>query len=262
MSVTILQSYVAHYEVLGRGRPLVFLHGWVGSWRYWIPAMQATSVSLRAYALDLWGFGDSARKSEAYSIPGQATMLADFLQEMGIGKIALVGHGLGAGVALNFAQTYPGKVDRLMIVAYPETSTAINPRLSTTNNLTETTDWLLTTATKSSIQLEAQKTDLLALRTSLQSLVDIPLGPMVNQLTLPLLLVYGQNDPLVPEPMLDGLEALPEQAHQILFDQSGHFPMLDEPAKFNRLLADFLTLNPGTSPRQLQLKEEWKRRVR
>jgi len=55
---------------------------------------------------------------------------------------------------------------------------------------------------------------------------------------------------------------LPESAHFILFDGSGHFPMLDEPAKFNRLLADFLSLVSGESPRQLQLKEEWRRRVR
>jgi hypothetical protein len=38
--------------------------------------------------------------------------------------------------------------------------------------------------------------------------------------------------------------------------------MLDEAGRFNRLLTDFLTLSPGLSPRQLQLKDEWKRRVR
>ena len=67
MSVIILQDEIVHYEVLGRGRPVVFLHGWVGSWRYWIPAMQAASISYRTYALDLWGFGDSA-KVEACTI--------------------------------------------------------------------------------------------------------------------------------------------------------------------------------------------------
>ena len=41
MSVVLLDQQVVHYEVLGRGRPLIFLHGWVGSWRYWIPVMQA-----------------------------------------------------------------------------------------------------------------------------------------------------------------------------------------------------------------------------
>ena len=50
--------------------------------------------------------------------------------------------------------------------------------------------------------------------------------------------------------------------HQINLEESGHFPMLDESAKFNRLLTDFLALDSGLSPRELQLKEEWKRRVR
>ena len=66
MSAIILQDEIVHYEVLGRGRPLIFIHGWVGSWRYWIPSMQAASVSFRAYALDLWGFGDSAKEPEKY----------------------------------------------------------------------------------------------------------------------------------------------------------------------------------------------------
>ena len=55
---------------------------------------------------------------------------------------------------------------------------------------------------------------------------------------------------------------LPDNTHQIVFELSGHFPMLDEPAKYNRLLADFLALPSGESPRSLQLKDEWKRRIR
>jgi len=55
---------------------------------------------------------------------------------------------------------------------------------------------------------------------------------------------------------------LPEKAHSILFEESGHFPMLDEDSKFNRLLTDFLSLTSGETPRDLQLKDEWKRRVR
>jgi hypothetical protein len=50
--------------------------------------------------------------------------------------------------------------------------------------------------------------------------------------------------------------------HQINLQNSGHFPMIDETATFNRLLIDFLALESGLSPRELELKEEWKRRVR
>ena len=52
--------------------------------------MQVTSTSYRAYALDLWGFGDTAHNILNYSLEQQATLLDRFLNEMGIGKIALV----------------------------------------------------------------------------------------------------------------------------------------------------------------------------
>ena len=54
MSAILLDQSIVHYEALGRGRPIVFLHGWVGSWRYWLSSMQVASTSYRAYALDLY----------------------------------------------------------------------------------------------------------------------------------------------------------------------------------------------------------------
>ena len=56
--------------------------------------------------------------------------------------------------------------------------------------------------------------------------------------------------------------SLSTMTHQVELDGSGHFPMIDETSKFNRLLTDFLALDSGTSPRDLQMKEEWRRRVR
>lgn len=96
MSAIILDGSIVHYEALGRGRPIVFLHGWVGSWRYWINAMQIASTSFRAYAVDLFGFGDTTRDPLRYSIERQADIINRFLEEMGIGKVAIVGHDLGA----------------------------------------------------------------------------------------------------------------------------------------------------------------------
>ena len=61
MSAIIIGDKIVHYEVLGRGKPILFLHGWVGSWRYWIQAMQAASTSYRAYACDMWGYGETAK---------------------------------------------------------------------------------------------------------------------------------------------------------------------------------------------------------
>src|SRR3990170_5028354 len=124
-------SEIILYEVLGRGRPIIFLHDWVGSWRYWIPSMQAASISFRTYALDLWGFGDSAKNPSYYSVEQQISLLEEFLEEMGIGKIALVGHGLGAILAMLYAIRHPGTVDRILAISLPHAESAINARLST-----------------------------------------------------------------------------------------------------------------------------------
>jgi pimeloyl-ACP methyl ester carboxylesterase len=254
MSAVILRDEIVHYEVLGRGRPLVFLHGWVGSWRYWIPTMQAASISFRTYAIDLWGYGDSAKNPTKYSISQQADLLVDFMDKLGIMRIALVGHGLGAVVALEFAAHNPGLVDRVLAIGYPLDRAEINPRLrsSTTSELA---DWLLGRLPAfEAARVEAPKADYQAIIASLGDIQDSDLRELASRLKTPCLFVHGQNDPLLVTPQFDDYATLPEGC--------GHFPMLDETSKFNRLLVDFLALDSGESPRQLQLKEEWKRRVR
>jgi pimeloyl-ACP methyl ester carboxylesterase len=262
MSAVILRDEIVHYEVLGRGRPLIFLHDWVGSWRYWITTMQAASISFRTYALDFWGFGDSAKNATYYTLDQQVALVSEFLQQMGIGRIALVGHGLGAIVALQFTRRNPDAVDRVLAISLPYTENAIHPRLRSASPL-ELADWLLgrSPATEAA-RVEVSKSDPRAILLSLIDLKNSNLTSLPFELAAPSLFVHGQNDPLIELPRTEQLAALPEQAHAIPFEASGHFPMLDEPSKFNRLVADFLSLGSGESPRELQLKEEWKRRVR
>lgn len=263
MSAIIIQSEVAHYEVLGRGRPVLFLHGWVGSWRYWIPAMQAVSIAYRAYALDLWGFGDSAKDARRYLILDQVSLLEEFLTQMGIGKIALVGHGLGAVVGMMFAARHPAQVERLLAIGLPVGTNAVQSRFLTDTPV-ELADWLLgKTEVAETVRVEANKTDVKAVQTSLNGIDAHSLVSTATEMTTPCLLVHGMNDLAVSftNPDLARLENQ-ENFHSIFFEGSGHFPMLEEPNKFNRLMNDFLSLKTGESPRQLQLKDEWKRRVR
>jgi pimeloyl-ACP methyl ester carboxylesterase len=262
MSAFLLEREMVHYEVLGRGRPILFLHSWVGSWRYWIPVMQAASVSFRTYAIDLWGFGDSSKNPVHYSLAEQIRLLDGFLEQLGIMRFVVVGHGLGAVLGLMYARKNPGVVDRVMAVGLPLDETMIHPRLRS-DSPAVLADWLLgrLPATEA-VRSEAPKADVAAIQTSLNALSGAGLGDMWRSTQISCLLVNGLNDPVVQPPRLDQLPDMPELMHAIAFEQSGHFPMLDETSKFNRLLIDFLGLASGESPRDLQLKEEWKRRVR
>jgi len=120
MSAITVGSDLVHYEVLGRGgRPVILVHGWLGSWRYWIPTMRQLQLKYRVYAVDLFGFGDSSKNPERYTINQQIELLDDFMKQLGIPKAAFLAHGLGAHVAIEFAKQYPDRVARMLLSSAP-----------------------------------------------------------------------------------------------------------------------------------------------
>ena len=262
MSVAFLNQFPIHYESLGRGRPVVFLHSWVGSWRYWVPSMQAASASHSNYALDLPGFGDTASSPMASSIEQLAALVRDFLDEMGIGRIAVVGHGLGALVGMTFARLQPVRVARMMTVALPLDPTTLDTRLYSSKpaELLELLAGRLTqfgellprdvAVPERVLNVDEEATQI---RRSLAAL---------QAAQVPCLLLYGGSDPLLPPPSPEHISAFDANFQQVVFPDCGHFPMLEAADRFNRLMTDFLALEAGTSPRHIQPKEEWRRRVR
>lgn len=119
MSAIVVNGELVHYEVLGRGRPVVLLHGMLGSWRYWVPLLQRLQQSYRLYAIDLFGFGDSARNPDHFTLERQVDLVKAVMDELGLPKAAFIGHGLGALVATEFARRYPDHAARLMLVNAP-----------------------------------------------------------------------------------------------------------------------------------------------
>jgi len=223
--------------------------------------MQVASTSFRAYALDLWGFGDTAHNVLNYSVEQQVSLIDRFLMEMGIGKIALVGHGLGALVGMSFATRFPQSVDRMMAVSCPLDYAAVNARLRTATSPVELTDWLSNRAPEATTALvDAAKADPQAITASMAALQANNIYTSFRSTNIPCLLVYGDKDDAITTPEEE--YSVSTMTHQIELEGSGHFPMLDETVKFNRLLIDFLALDSGTSPRELQMKDEWRRRVR
>jgi pimeloyl-ACP methyl ester carboxylesterase len=263
MSAIIIDDKIVHYEVLGRGRPVLFLHSWVGSWRTWAAAMQSVAVSFRTYALDLWGFGDTAREPGNYSIKRQATLLDHFLEAMGLGRVAFVGQGLGALAALQFTSKYPMLVDRLMLINLPFKKGQVADRLLTITNPADLADWLPPReASIDPLRADVLKTDPYAITASLETFEGIDPLSILTLLETTCLILHGADDLVVKVPDEAELRNLPDQVHSILLEGCGHYPMLEASKTFNHLLTDFLVQESGDSPRNLKVKGEWKRRVR
>ena len=263
MSAIVIREHLVHYEVIGRGKPLVFVHGWLGSWRYWVPAMEDLSAGYRAYALDLWGFGDSDRLIGHYNLNAYTELLGDFLANLGVDSLCpvLVGHALGGIVALHFAARFPELVNRVMGVSVPLTADAIHRSLASFSGNGDALARLGGRRTRfPEVELELPKTDVTAVTESVQSAVERNLCQTLSPIQTHILLVYGGDDPLISAPQPDHMKDCGGNVRAIFLNGARHFPMLEERTKFSRLLLDFLADDVDLA--SLELKEEWQRRQR
>lgn len=264
MSAVVIDGGLVHYEAFGRGRPVLFLHGWLGSWRYWMPTMEVVSDKYRTYALDMWGFGDSDKSKPRYTVSDYVALVNNFTENMGIREAPIVGHALGATIALEYAARYPDRVNKLMTVSLPVNAEAINRRLLdySSNSMLSKVMWWRQLPHKE-VQKEAEKTAEGVVNASVQSVAELNIAArlqMIAQSQAMLLAVYGEKDDMIDPTPTRELNGGWKNIRPIGLSESKHFPMLEEAAKFYRLLQDFLEIEDDLSV--LELKEEWRRRTR
>lgn len=265
MSAVVIDGGLVHYEAFGRGRPVLFLHGWLGSWRYWMPTMETISDKYRTYALDLWGFGDSDKSQPRYEISDYVALVNNFTENMGIRDAPIIGHALGATIALEYAVRHPDLVRKVMAVSLPVSSDSISRKLIDVANNTMMAKmlWRRQISYKE-VQTEAEKTAEGAINMSVQSVVQLDVKGRIEIVAQSddamVLAVYGEKDDMVDPTSTRELNGNWHNIRPIGLAESKHFPMLDEAAKFTRLLQDFLDVEDDLSV--LELKEEWRRRTR
>ncbi len=263
MSIATVNNQLIHYEVLGRGQPLLFVHGWLGSWRYWWPSMQALSAGQRSFAIDLWGFGDSSKSQELYSLPAYVEMIDQFIDKMGIMQpVVLIGHSLGAAVALRYTQKRPERVEKLVTVSLPIKGNFIHDRLTNSSPDSFVSRVLGKSNSFMEVDSEMGKTDQVAVNRLAQELSGLSFTDELADCKRPLLLISGAQDQVIqlPESEYGRLQNGGSQRFFVPLDKCSHFPMLQEKVKFNRLLLDFIHADESVT--ELSPKEHWQRRVR
>jgi pimeloyl-ACP methyl ester carboxylesterase len=274
VSAIYLDNRLVHYEVFGRrGAPIIFLHSWMGSWRYWVPVMDVISEHYRAYALDFWGFGESDHGRHTFTIADYEQMLIAFMDDMGIRKANLVGHGLGGMVAVGAASHSPERFLRIVTVstpldgsiisesAKPATLSRLLGRSKPANIWSKLLSGIPVENDEVNKELK-EDTDNLSeevVQIVYESIVSTDVTSILKTLEdIPLLAIYGEKDTLVPPghaTVLDNENGLPQQ--RIVLPKTSHFPFLENTSTFSRLLLDFL-VSEGTP---VEIKEQWRRRV-
>jgi len=257
-SITTDQGIV-HYEVFGRGRPVILLHGWLGSWGLWQETMTQLGSYYRTYALDFWGFGESGKKRASYAVQDFVSLVDQFMEQLGIVQAPLVGHSMGGTVSLSVAVQYPQRVRKVVVIGSPIVGSSLSFLLKmfgqrmiayiVHNNL-----WMLRSGFRLLAPLytrdrrwpdmmdrDLSQTTLESFLVSIASLRRTDLRPHLNRIQVPVMGMYGAKDVVVdPQQWQPLLEGVPHTRVE-RYPMAGHFIMLDEPAKFMNTLMDFLT---------------------
>ncbi|MDQ2933395.1 MAG: alpha/beta hydrolase [Chloroflexota bacterium] len=106
-----------YYETHGAGRPMILLHGGLGSGEMFGPILPTVAENHQVIAPDLQGHGRTADIDRPLDLALMADDIAALIDHLGLEKPDLVGYSLGGGVAMHTAFKYPDKIGRLVAVS-------------------------------------------------------------------------------------------------------------------------------------------------
>ena len=118
-----------YYETYGSGRPLILLHGGLGSGEMFGPVLPVLAERHQVVTVDLQGHGRTADIDRPIDIRLMAGDIAALIEHLGLTKPDVVGYSIGGGVALQTAVQYPGTVRRLVAVSANIRRDAIDPAM-------------------------------------------------------------------------------------------------------------------------------------
>ena len=268
-----LHGHELSYVDSGAGPVVLFIHGILGSQRQWTHLVDKMDDDHRVLVPDLFGHGESAKPLGDYSLGAHAATLRDLLDRLGIARVTLVGHSLGGGIAMQFLYLFPERVDRLVLVASGGLGREVNPilRAATLPGAERVLGIVASAPVLSRVEAlgrGASKvgwrpgSDLGAIWRGFGSLADresrraflattravIDLGGQTVSAhdhleevpQVPTMIVWGSKDRMIPAwHALSAQRALPDCRVE-LFEGAGHFPHLDDPDRFARVLREFI----------------------
>jgi pimeloyl-ACP methyl ester carboxylesterase len=263
----------------GAGPPLLFLHGWSSNWQIFLLNIAAFKETHRCLALDLPGFGASDMPADDISINGYAKTVDAVCDQLGVETVSVVGNSMGGFVGAELALSYDTRVERLVLVSaaglstehLAQTPAVVLARLTTAGlPLAQRFEpyvvrrprmrrafmqWVLRYPEKLSVPLTQE----LVLSfgkpgfvPALKALLQYSYRDRLAAMEMPVLIVWGRNDLLVPVGDAERYRRLiGDNARVEIFEDTGHAPMIERPSRFNSLLREFIA-ETGAGERQLQ----------
>lgn len=256
-------------------KTILLVHGLAsnaGFWRYNIDAL--ADAGYRVIAVDLPGYGKSAKGAYPYDMTFYAGTLARFIEALDLDPLIYVGHSMGGQIGLTLALERPELIDQLVLAApagieafdegegawlanvLTEDGIVNVPEEAIRRNLAmnfyrwdgDRLEWMVEERARMAKSDEMDEFAYAVIR-SVHGMIDEPTTPFLSEVSVPTLVVYGQYDGLIPNPYLhpgtprgvfaEGVEAIPD-AELVEIPDAGHLLQIERPEAFNEAVLDYL----------------------
>jgi pimeloyl-ACP methyl ester carboxylesterase len=288
----VLHGHRVFYRAAGRGPVLVLVHGITSTSDTWSNVLPYLAERFTVIAPDLLGHGESAKPRGDYSLGAYASGIRDLLVALGHERATFVGHSLGGGIAMQLAYQFPEHCERLVLVSsgglgreitvllraasLPGSELVlpllVNERVldagRTLGRVLGRVGLRVDTDVGQVLRGHASLSDgdaRAAFVHTLRTIVD-PRGQRVDASdrlylaqAIPFMIIWGERDPIIPVEHALSAHRLVPGSRLELFPDAGHFPHLDDPLRFTRLLTEFMETTQPAAIRAGSWKEMLRR---
>ncbi|MGQ9719775.1 MAG: alpha/beta fold hydrolase [Candidatus Jordarchaeum sp.] len=253
MSSLIIRGKKIFYKSIGRGLPIVFIHGSMGSHVSW-EFQKPLADGYRLVLLDLPGHGGSDPLDGEISVKLYTDYVAEFVQGLGIEKMVVVGHSLGGAICIQLALDYTELLSGMVLVG-SGAKLGVLPTIleALKTNFKESIELAIGSmafAEKASPTLvEMTKNECLKCRQEVgfadfNSCNNFDARERLSEISVPTLIIVGTEDKLTPVKWSQYLNDKISDSFLKIIENAGHMVMIEQPEELNQALLDFLRSLP------------------
>ncbi len=244
-----------NYIVEGNGKDILVLHGWGANINTILPIVNILKDKFRVHALDLPGFGHSSQPQEPIDSFQYAEIVKEYMDNMKIHKVTLIGHSFGGKLSIILGSKYPDLIEKIVLINSAGLIPKRGPKyyikvysFKTLRFLYKNLFfWLKDEEKLEKFYKKFGSTDYRdasgVMRRILVTVVNENLFPLLSKIKAPTLLIWGDEDTATPLYMAKIMEKEIEDAGLVVFEGAGHYSYLDEYQKFSVVLRHFLKYN-------------------
>lgn len=279
-------SFETHYQMLDKAEiayvkegsgseTILLIHGLSSNAEAWKKNIKMLSAEYTVIAVDLPGYGRSSIPEDAAYTPTYfAETLKEFLQKLAVDKVILAGHSMGGQTAIRFNQLFPEMVQKMILLApagietFTEEQGKLFKTFMTPEVVQKTTAEQIETNYKMNFHEMPEDVNIMikdrknitqasdfdqhtkAIAKSVHGMVDDPVFDDLEKIKVPVLIIFGQQDHLIPNKMMNPLLSTTkvaeianekiENSDLVMIENAGHFVQYEQAEEVNKQILTFL----------------------